>query len=91
MKKVNNVKDIIPERMKKFPEYRLFLVWVREADAETPAALKKELKSDIRYYEKMLKEDGKNSRLGLKNHILRAQSKYIDFLKRAEKLFLKYL
>jgi hypothetical protein len=91
MKKVNIIKDLIPARAKKFVEYRLFLVWVKESDAETPAELKRELKAEIKSTEKALKEGARTSRLGLKNHILRAQSKYIDFLKRTEKLFLKYL
>lgn len=91
MKEVNIIKELIPDRMKKFPEYRLFLVWVREADSKTPSGLKKELRSDIKYHEQVLKNYGRTSRLGLKNHILRAQSKYIDFLKSADKLFTKYL
>jgi len=91
MKKEELIKDAVPERMRKFPEYRLFLVWAKEADADTRAELKRELRSDIKYYEKLLREGGKQSRLGMKNHILRAQGKYIDFLKRVDKLFLKYL
>lgn len=87
---VEIIKEKIPARVKNFPNYRLFLVWVKEADAKTIPALKKELAGDIAYNQKTLRKSQKNSRLGMKNTLLRAQAKYLDFLKSIQK-FLKYL
>lgn len=88
---VNEVKERIPDRVKKFSDYRLFLAWVRDADAKTMTQLRKELDDEIAYHQQWLKDNQKTSRLGTKNQLLRTQAKYLDFLKRIQKTYMKYV
>jgi len=88
---LNEVKERIPERLKKFSDYRLFLAWVREADAKTTTQLRRELDEEIKYHQQWLKDNQKTSRLGTKNQLLRSQAKYLDFLKGIQKTYMKYV
>ena len=91
MKDMDKLKNAVPEHLRKFPEYRLLLVYAKESDAESLDDLKSEIDNDIKMAEQWLHNNGKGSRLGLKNHLLRAHSKYIDFLKTVKKKFARYL
>lgn len=91
MKLKEVVEGKIPDRIKKLTNYRLFLVWVSEADSKTIPQLKKELDGDIKFHQNWLDKNEKTSLLGTKNRFLTSTAKYIDFLKTIKKEFVKFL
>lgn len=84
--------ETIPSKIKtsKAGDYRLFLVYVKESKAKTVSELKKVLDSERNNTQKWLNNNKKTSKMGTKNHLLRAHAKHLDFLKRMN-AFIKYL
>lgn len=85
------VQERIPGRIKKFADYRLFLVWLSETDAKDIPSLKKYLDGEIEFHQSWLRENQKSSRLGTKNRFLTSCAKYIDFLKGIRKRYMPHL
>jgi len=91
MKIKDVIGDSVPARVKARPGYRLFLVWADESGAKTIGELKRVLEGELDENQSWLDSQQRTSRLGMKNHLLRATAKYIDFLKSIRKDFMKHL
>ncbi|OYT31690.1 hypothetical protein B6U93_03150 [Candidatus Woesearchaeota archaeon ex4484_78] len=87
------VKEKIPERLQKYPEFGLFLKWIEEnkEDIKNTEELKEVLEGQINEDQDFLNKESKAQTQGTDTRQIRPTAKEIDLLKKFKKLFLEHL
>lgn len=89
----DEIKEKIPERLQEFPEFGLFLTWVKEneKDIESLDDVKEVLKGQIEEDQDFLEEQEEDQTEGTNTRNIRPTAKEIELLKKFEELFFEFL
>jgi len=87
----DDLKESVPDFVKRTPEWSVFLKWISQNNVKTEAQLKKKLKDQIKDCQALLNTRMKDSRSGTNNRIVRQCAKKLKFLKLSRDKIAKYV